>query len=120
MPIYVYQHPQTKEVKEIVQRMNEEHIFVDDKGIKWDRILSVPNMAMDTQFSAHSSEEFVKKTRGKKMSVGDMWDLSGELSEKRAGASGVDEIRVKAEEAYKKKTKGKEHPHSKKKSKFVF
>ena len=118
MPIYLFQHPKTNEVREIVQRMSEEHIFVE-KGVKWERILCVPNMSMDTQFSPNSREEFIKKTRGKKMSLGDMWDLSGELSEKRAGASGVDEIKVKAETAYKNKTK-KDHPHSKKKSSLEF
>jgi len=119
MPIYLFQHPKTNKVKEIVQRMNEEHVFIDETGLKWDRIFTKPQTSMDTQISLNSSEDFVKKTRGKNYSIGQMWDLSAELSEKRGGNSGEDEVRSKAEDAYKKKT-GKRHPHAKSKKKFEF
>ena len=118
MPIYLFQHPKTQEVREIVQRMSEEHVFVE-KGVKWDRIFTKPQASIDTQISAHDVGDFVKKTKNKNYSLGQMWDISGELSKKREGASGVDEIRVKAETAYKNKTK-KDHPHSKKKSSLEF
>lgn len=117
MPIYVFQHPKTKKVKEIIQRMNEEHVFVDKKGIKWERILVNPQVAFNTQLSATDSKGFVAKTRDKNYSLGQLWDMSAELSSRREGTSGVDEIKAKAEEAYKKKT-DKAHPHSKKQSIF--
>ena len=33
MPIYVYQNPDTEEYIEVLQGMNDDHIYVDDKGI---------------------------------------------------------------------------------------
>jgi predicted nucleic acid-binding Zn ribbon protein len=117
MPIYLFQHPKTKEVKEIIQRMSESHTFIDDKGVSWTRIFVNPQVAFNTQISATDSKSFVEKTRGKNYSLGQLWDMSAELSAKREGMSGVDEVRVKAEDAYKKKTQ-KKHPHAKKKSLF--
>jgi hypothetical protein len=120
MPIYLFEHPKTKKVIEVVLRMSEPHIYVDAAGVQWNRIFSIPQAAMDTRISATDKQEFISKTRSKKMSVGDMWDMSAELSEKRGGTTGHDEIRVKAEAAYKEKT-GKKHPHaqSRKQKKFL-
>jgi hypothetical protein len=73
---------------------------------------------MDTRISATDKQEFISKTRSKKMSVGDMWDLSAELSEKRGGATGQDEVKMAAEKKYKDKT-GKKHPHAKKSTKVL-
>ena len=97
--------------------MNDEHSFTDEKGVKWNRIFTKPQAAIDTQFSATDSRDFIQKTRGKNYSLGQLWDKSAELSEKRGGMSGQDEVREKAESAYKEKT-GKKHPHSKKKQVF--
>lgn len=118
MPIYLFQHPITKQVKEIVQLMNEEHIFIDENKVSWNRIWINPQVAINTQISATDSKSFVDKTRGKNYSLGQLWDMSAELSQKREGMSGVDEIRVKAEESYKTKTK-KRHPHAKTQKTFV-
>lgn len=119
MPVYIFQHPNTQEVKEIVQGMNEPHVYVDKKGVKWDRIFTKPQAALDTKINAHSVEDFKNKTRNKNYTLGQMWDTSAELSEKRGGASGQDEIRQKAEDAYEKKT-GKIHPQSKKRQQKEF
>jgi hypothetical protein len=110
MPIYLFQHPKTKEVKEIIQRMSESHTY-NDKGVEWERVFTKPQAAFNTQISATNRQEFVEKTRGKNYSVGQMWDMSAELSEKRGGTSGQDEVKAKAEQAYEKKTQ-KKHPHS--------
>lgn len=117
MPYYIFQHPKTKEVKEILQKMNQEHVYIDEKGIKWNRIFTKPQASIDTQIDANSSKEFVAKTAKRGMTVGEMMDLSAELSEKRGGITGKDEVRDKAEKEYKKKT-GKRHPHAKKQSTF--
>ena len=117
MPIYIFQHPKTKEVKEIVQRMSESHVFTDEAGVRWKRIFVNPQVAFNTQISATDSKSFVEKTRGKNYSLGQLWDMSAELSSKREGTSGVDEVRVNAEDAYKKKTQ-KRHPHAKTQSVF--
>jgi hypothetical protein len=117
MPLYIFQHPKTKKIIEIIQSMNEEHVFIDEKGIKWDRIFTKPQASIDTQIDPNSSKEFVSKTAKRGMTIGEMMDLSGELSEKRGGVTGKDEVRDKAEKSYKEKT-GKRHPHAKKNSTF--
>jgi hypothetical protein len=109
MPIYLYQSPETQEIKEIFQSMTEEHVYFDDKGIEWNRILTTPNIAIDTQVSPNSSKDFLKATAKKGMTFGQMSDLSAELSEKRGGMSGQDEMKQKVVDDYKKRT-GKEHP----------
>lgn len=117
MPIYIYQHPKTKKIIEVIQKMNEDHIYIDDKGVSWERIFTKPQASIDTQIDPNSSKEFVSKTAKRGMTVGEMMDLSAELSEKRGGTTGKDEVRDKAEKAYQKKT-GKRHPHAKKQSTF--
>ena len=117
MPIYLFQHPKTQKVIEVVQRMNEPHTYAE-KGIEWIRIYVNPQVAFNTQISATDSKSFVNKTRDKNYSLGQLWDMSAELSQKREGMSGIDEIRVKAEQSYQDKTK-KRHPHAKRPDKLI-
>lgn len=109
MPIFLFQHPVTNETREIVQRMNEEHVFVDAKGVKWQRIFTVPQAQIDTQINPHDNRDFVTKTKVKNYSVGDLWDKSAELSAKREKQMGKDPVKEKASLDYTKKT-GKTHP----------
>jgi hypothetical protein len=119
MPIYLFQHPKSAKTIEVVQLMSEEHIYIDKDGLKWDRVFTKPQAALDTKIGTHDPREFVNKTKTKNYSIGQMWDMSAELSEKRGGSSGQDEVREKAEKAYEKKT-GKKHPHAKKKDSTFF
>lgn len=112
MPIYLFQHPKTQEIIEVVQRMCEPHTYSDAKGVVWDRVFTKPQAAVNTQISATDSKSFVDKTRGKNYSLGQLWDMSAELSAKRGGVTGQDPVKAKAEQSYKKKT-GKPHPLSK-------
>ena len=114
MPVYVFQHPETRELKEVLQKMNEPHSFVDEGGVEWGRVWSTPNMAVgDSLISADTScEDFVKKTKDKNYNLGEMWDLSAQLSEKRQQVAGVDHVKEKTKKAYTKKCKGKKHPHA--------
>lgn len=89
--------------------MNEEHIYVDKKGVKWNRIFTKPQAAIDTSVDPNSSKDFMRRTAKKGMTYGEMSDLSAELSEKRGGTTGQDLMRQKAIDGYKAKT-GKEHP----------
>jgi hypothetical protein len=118
MPLYIYQNPKTKEFIEVLQSMNEEHIHIDEHGLKWERIFTKPQASMDTQLNLHNSKEFVRKTKNKNYSLGQLWDKSAELSEKRGGNSGQDEVRRNAELKYEKRT-GKKHPHAKKQTDFL-
>jgi hypothetical protein len=111
MPIYIFQHPSSKEVREIVQRVNESHTF-EENGVKWNRIFTIPNASIDTKINPHSQKDFTDKTSKKNYTIGDMWDKSAEMSEKRARVLGNDPIKEKAKSDYSKRTK-KPHPQAK-------
>ena len=113
MPIYVYSHPETGEEIELVQGMNDDHEYTDEEGIQWNRIFFSPNMNMDTEVDPFSQKDFVRTTGSKKGTMGEMMDLSKELSAKRAAKNGgVDPVKEKTFKDYKERT-GKAHPKSK-------
>jgi hypothetical protein len=106
MPIYLFKNPNTGKTVSIFQSMNEVHDYSED-GIKYERVFTVPNAQIDTQFDIDSSSKFVEKTGKMKGTLGEIWDYSEELSKKRASKhDGIDPLRQKAEEKYSKKRKG--------------
>lgn len=106
-PIYLYQNPETEEVKEVVQGMNDSHEYFED-GIQWGRIFTAPNAAIDTKLDAFDRNKFIEKTGNMKGSVGDMMDLSEDLSREREESRGEDPVKRKLFDDYQKKT-GKKH-----------
>tara|TARA_B100000959_G_C14651955_1_gene488717 strand:- start:422 stop:652 length:231 start_codon:yes stop_codon:yes gene_type:complete len=63
---------------------------------------------MDSKIDPFSSKSFADVTRDKKMSVGDLWDMSAEMSEKREQkVGGKDPVLDKYEKKEIKKRKGK-------------
>ena len=113
MPTYIFRNPETGEVKEIFQKMKALHKY-KDKGVQWERVWMSPNAAItDNLISADTTcEEFCGKTSEKNYNLGEMWDLSAQLSEKRKQARGTDHVKEKTKKAYTKKCKGKKHPHA--------
>jgi ClpP class serine protease len=113
MPLYTYEHPKTKKTIDVIQGMNELHEYTDKKGVKWNRIFSKPQATTNTQISANASEvEFYQKTAGKKLTVGDVWDMAGEASNKRADKEGKDFKKEKTIKDYAKKCNGALHPQA--------
>lgn len=107
MPIYLYTNDETGEVKEVLQSMNEEHVYSED-GVQWRRIYTIPTASIDTRIDPFSSNEFVRKTN-KKGTLGEVMDISAELSEKRAEKTGgEDPVKRKAFSDYEQKV-GKKH-----------
>lgn len=108
MPTYVYQHPDTKKLIEINQLINEEHIYVDENGVKWDRVFTAPELNTNGSLRADTSSkefsEFTKKTKG---TMGDLWDRSRELSEKREKIYGKDPVKEKYKKDWSKKRKNR-------------
>ena len=51
MPTYQFQNPETKEIKELVFGMNEEKCYIDEAGLKWNRVFS----ALQLKSNAHKS-----------------------------------------------------------------
>lgn len=87
MPIYLFQNPNTGEVVEVFQAMKDDHIFIDNDGLKYKRLFTSPNYAIDSKIDPFSSKDFAEKTRNKKGTIGDLLNQSKELSEKRGGES---------------------------------
>jgi hypothetical protein len=116
MPIYLYKNPKTGTVKEVVQKMNDEHTYEQD-GVKWERVFTAPNASIDTKVDPDDKVKFIEKTGNMKGSLGDMMDYSSELSEERAKSSetGEDPVKRKHFQDYEKKV-GKKHLSDKKKT----
>lgn len=113
MPIYLYQHPKTKEVKEIMQSVHDVHEYYEN-DIRWDRIFTVPEVNTQDKLNINSTaKDFDRITANKKGSLGDLWDQSKELSEKRKKIYGKDPVQEKYFKDWSKKRKGKIHPKSK-------
>ena len=47
MPTYLFIHPDSEETVEVFQKHDEPHIYVDEKGVEWNRIFTVPNVGTD-------------------------------------------------------------------------
>lgn len=110
MPVYLYQNPKDGTIKEIVQSINDTHEYIED-GIKWHRVFTVPQLGIDSKLDASLSEkDFVEKTKNKKGKIGDLWDMSRELSEKRKKIYGKDPIKEKYDKDWSEKRKGKRKP----------
>jgi hypothetical protein len=106
MPLYLFKNPKTGKVISVFQGMNDEHVY-SEEGINYERVFTVPNAQIDTEFDVDSSSKFVEKTGRMKGTLGEIWDYSEELSKKRASKyGGTDPLRKKAEEKYSKKRKG--------------
>lgn len=106
MPLYLFKNPNTGKVISIFQSMNEEHTY-SENGIKYERVFTVPNAQIDTEFDVDSSSKFVEKTGRMKGTLGEIWDYSQELSDKRAAKhGGIDPLRDNAEKNYSKKRRG--------------
>jgi hypothetical protein len=100
MPIYKYQNPKNGETIEVVQKMNDDHSFTDDSGLEWVRVFFKPLVAIDSNPDPFSRTAFLEKTKGVK-TMGDAWDFSQEMSDKRAERSGgTDSMRKKAEKKF--------------------
>lgn len=114
MPIFLYRHPETKEIREIIQSVHEDHSYIDENGLKWNREFTIPTASIDTKWDAENPRDFVEKSGRKKGTLGEIFDKSKELSEKREKQRGTDPIQNTFFDKYKDKT-GKDHPDLRKK-----
>lgn len=120
MPIYLFQNQETAEIREVFFRMNDDKNYRGENGNEnnWKRVFTIPTASVDGKVDAYSSNSFVEVTSKKRGTVGDILDLSAELSEKRAASSldGQDPVKKKYFDKYKKDRFGKDHPLSRPKS----
>tara|TARA_R110002020_G_scaffold30175_3_gene94947 strand:- start:56 stop:436 length:381 start_codon:yes stop_codon:yes gene_type:complete len=113
MPIYIYKHPKEELYEEVIQGMNDTHVFSKD-GVEWQRVFLSPNAAISSCDDPFNGNAFVEKTANMKGTFGDMMDYSAELSEKRADKIGADDpLKRKMFTDYEKRV-GKKHMADKK------
>ena len=94
-PIYIYKHPDHEEYVEIIQGMKEDHVYVDEEGVEWEREYTPPNAQIKDTIDPFNKNQFLQKTADSKGTMGDMIDRSKELSEKRKEVLGKDPVQEK-------------------------
>ena len=111
MPVYSFIHPDTEEEIEVLQRMSEPHVYIDEHGIEWKRQWTSPNAQIDADVDPFDKTAFSRKiAQSGKGTVGDLWDRSRELSEKRKNKLGYDPVKKKNLEKYSKDRMGRKPP----------
>ena len=109
MPIYIYKHQESEQYKEIIQTMNEDHVYKDESGVEWSRVFTTPNMAVDIDTDPFSQNQFIEKTQNAG-TMGDLWDRSAEMSAKRADKNGgLDPMKKDYFSNYAKERGGAKH-----------
>ena len=110
MPIYIFINPDTGEHKEVVQRMVEDHVYIDENGLKWARVFTPANFVVDGTLNPMSENDFMHQTYDKNYTLGEIEDKSKEASQKRVDKYGHDPVKDQYFKEYSKKRKGKKHP----------
>lgn len=114
MPLYIYKNPLTERVYEVIQGMNDTHRFFDpETGEECKRVWTKPNASVDSlsKSDPFDIKDHVEKTGKMKGTVGDLWDVSREMSERRADKIGAeDPMKREAFNKYEKE-KGVKHWH---------
>jgi hypothetical protein len=111
-PEYLYEDPDTGEVKSVFQKANDDHEY-KEKGKKFNRVFTIPNASIDTKIDATSEKDFINKTKNKKGTMGDLWNASREASAKRKEVFGKDDVKERYLKKYSDERKGMRHPTEK-------
>lgn len=110
MPAYIYKHPDLDEYVEVIQRMNDEHVYFDEEGVQWKRVLTPPQVNAErigtiNPFDTQKAAEITGRRKG---TIGDLWDSSRELSQRREDKLGhEDPIKRNYFKQYEKQNKVK-------------
>lgn len=111
MPVYSFASLEGKEISVLV-RLDEpdkaRQVQIVD-GVTYKRIYSAPLAAVDTVKGSLEQRDFNRVTQNKNLKVGDMWEISQEMSKDRADKNGgYDPVR---EKMYDKHLKEFGKPH---------
>jgi len=91
--------------------MTDEKVYNGEDGTEigqWRRVYHAPLAAIDTKLDPRDKNAFVRRTE-KYTKLGEMQDISREMSEKRAAKDGKDPVREKWLDNYEKSRNGKKH-----------
>lgn len=109
MPSYLFKNKVTGEVKEVQMPMNAEHKY-SEGDVEYERIFIAPTASVDNRIDPFDKRGFVSKTASKRGSVGDLFDMSKELSIKREEKAGRDSVKENYYKNYADKRRGSQHP----------
>lgn len=120
MPEYIYKHPQKDKYISLIQKISEDHCYIDESNVKWERVFTSPNISIDKNIDPFSEKQFLEKTKNLKGNVGDLIDASQEMSEKRSKEfGGKDPFKDKFFKKYSDNRKGRLHPKDNKRKKKI-
>lgn len=110
MPYYPFLNEKTGVIVDVWFHMNDTKRYVDEQGVEWKRQFTVPQFAIDsiTRINPFSKADFDQRA-DKHCSVGDMMNLSSELSARREEKEGVDSVKQAFYDDYSKKRNGVQH-----------
>jgi hypothetical protein len=109
MPLYTFEHPVTEETVDLIFGMNDEKLYTDENGTKWNRVYHIPETSIDAQMDPFSKSQFMEKTGKNKGTVGELMDRSKDLSEQRKSKLGYDPLQKKYFKEYSEKRNGTKH-----------
>lgn len=111
MPFYSFSHPETGECIDLFFHMNDEKKYIDEQGTEWVREYSSPELNSSGKTDPWNSKQFIEKTGKKTGKLGDMMDMSSDLSKERASQNGgVDPLKENYYKRYSKERLGAIHP----------
>lgn len=117
MPLYTFMHPKTEETIDVFFHMSDDKLYTDENGTEWIRQYFSPELNTTGKTDPWNSKQFVEKTGRTTGKVGDMLDLSQEMSKERASQNGgVDPVKEKYYKNYSKERNGAIHEDKKPKS----
>ncbi len=104
MPLFEYQAPDGEILSLILDAKQPAEAYRVQKanGKIYKRIYTAPTMGVNTQARDARSDDYRRITENKNLTVGQMTDISKELSEKRAEKEGVDQVKEQFYKSYEK------------------
>ena len=112
MPVHNFQNEKTGKIISVLVSIKEpvkNHQIQIEDGEVYKRVYDMPSMSMDVKMGDLTKEDFIRSTSSKNYTIGNMMDISKEMSEDRAKRNGgKDPVKEKMYADYEKKT-GKKH-----------
>ena len=91
--------------------MDEDHVYIDENGVTWSRKWTLPNAQIDADIDPFDKTAFLQKTSSEKGTLGDLWDRSREMSERRKQKNGgKDPVKEAYKKQWSKERKGRTPP----------
>lgn len=116
MPVLDFHNEQNGRTISVMVKLSADieafHTQIED-GVTYKRIYAAPAAAVNVAHKDGTKEDFGRITDGKKMTVGQMQDLSKELSVERAAKNGNDPVKEQFYRDYEKRI-GDKHQDEKK------